>query len=115
MAQPNEKLVVVWSSGDREVALEMVFMYTLNAKLRGWWDDVTFVIWGPSQKLLASDLELQGRLRKMIKEGIVVEACLSCADDFGVTDSLKKLGVDVKYMGVPLTEYTKEGRRVLSF
>ncbi len=115
MADENKKLVVVWSSADREVALEMVFMYTFNAKLRGWWDDVTFIIWGPSEKLLSSDLELQGRLRKMIKEGIVVEACRACSDDYGVTESLEKLGVDVKYMGEPLTDYIKNGRNVITF
>lgn len=115
MAESGEKLVVVWSSADREVAKEMVFMYTLNAKLRGWWNDITFILWGPSEKLIASDLELQGRLRKMIQEGIVAEACRACSDDYGVTESLEKLGIDVKYMGVPLTDYVKEGRHVLTF
>lgn len=45
-AMPNE-LVVLWTSGDREVALKMVFMYTLNSKLKGWWKDVTLIVWGP--------------------------------------------------------------------
>jgi len=115
MAAASEKLVVVWTSSDKEVALEMVFMYTLNAKLRGWWDDITFVLWGPSEKLMASDLELQGRLRKMMNEGIVAEACRACSDDYGITEKLEKLGIDVRYMGVPLTEYIKEGRHVLTF
>ncbi|MBW2077553.1 MAG: DsrE family protein, partial [Deltaproteobacteria bacterium] len=30
-----DTLVVLWSSGDREVATRMVFMYTLNAKRKG--------------------------------------------------------------------------------
>ena len=51
----NEKMVIVWTSGDREVALKMVFMYTLNAKTRGWWEDITLVVWGPSAKLLTED------------------------------------------------------------
>ena len=33
--KPSE-LVVLWTSGDRDVALKMVFMYTLNSKLKGW-------------------------------------------------------------------------------
>ncbi|KXS47386.1 MAG: hypothetical protein AWL62_2688, partial [Halanaerobium sp. T82-1] len=36
MADKNS-LVVLWTSGDKEVAKKMVFMYTLNAKTRGWW------------------------------------------------------------------------------
>ena len=37
--QTNE-LIVLWTSGDREVALKMVFMYTFNSKTKGWWEDV---------------------------------------------------------------------------
>ena len=33
MSDNKDKLVVVWTSGDREVALKMVFMYTINSKL----------------------------------------------------------------------------------
>lgn len=32
----KEKLVIIWSSADREVALNMVFMYTANSKKFGW-------------------------------------------------------------------------------
>ena len=31
-----EELVVVWTSGDREVALKMAFMYTFNSKRFKW-------------------------------------------------------------------------------
>jgi hypothetical protein len=111
----NSKLVVVWTSGDREVALKMVFMYTFNAKKRGWWDDITFIVWGPSEKLLAEDKELQDYLKKMFDVGVRVEACKSCSDMYGVSESLEKLGVDVKYMGVPLTDYIKEDLKVITF
>ena len=100
-------LVVIWSSGDREVALKMVFMYTYNAKLHGWWDDIIFIVWGPSAKLLTEDKELQNYFKKMLETGIVVEACKACSDMYGVSDQLEKLGVDVKFMGVPLTDYLK--------
>jgi hypothetical protein len=40
MSENKDKLVVLWTSDDKEVAFKMVFMYTLNAKLRGWWNDV---------------------------------------------------------------------------
>ncbi|MFW5685440.1 MAG: hypothetical protein ACOC0O_02200 [Spirochaetota bacterium] len=44
----TERLVVVWTSSDLKVAKTMVFMYTLDAKKQGWFDEVTFVIWDPS-------------------------------------------------------------------
>jgi hypothetical protein len=111
----DERLVVVWSSGDREVALNMVFMYTLNAKSRGWWKDVTLIVWGPSARLLTVDPALQERVRKMKEAGVVLEACKACSDEYGVSDSLSELGIDVKYMGQPLTAYIKEGRHILTF
>jgi len=39
----SEKLVIIWSSADRDVALNMVFMYASNSI--GSWDDITLVVW----------------------------------------------------------------------
>jgi len=115
--RPEDKLVVVWTSGDRDVALKMVFMYTYNASPSkfGWWQDITLVVWGPSSKLLSVDTELQDYVAKMKQAGIRLEACKACADMYEVSDSLRELGVDVKYMGDVLTGYIKEGRHVLTF
>jgi len=113
-AQPS-RLMVLWTSGDREVALKMVFMYTLNAKKRGWWDQIRFVIWGPSSKLLSEDRELQEEIRKMEEAGVELLACKACADLYGVSDKLEELRIDVKYMGVPMTEMLKSGWTSLTF
>ncbi len=111
----SEKLVVVWTSGDAEVAKKMVYMYTYNAKKYGWWKDITFIIWGPSSKLLAENTELQDYIKKMKEEGIILEACKACADMYEVSDKLTELGVDVKYMGTALTDYIKSERHVITF
>ena len=110
----NEKLVILWTSGDREVALKMVFMYTLNSKKFKWWDDITLVVWGPSAKLLSEDKELQELIKKSNDAGIVLKACKGCADQYGVSEKLQELGIEVKYMG-ELTNYIKEGRHILTF
>jgi hypothetical protein len=111
----SEKLVVVWTSGDPDVAEHMVFMYTLNAKKRGWFDEVTLVVWGPSAALLARDEELRRQMKEIQHEGVTVEACLRCAENYGVVEKLRALGIEVKLMGVPLSDYLKEDRRVLTF
>jgi hypothetical protein len=115
--QPADKLVVLWTSGDRDVALKMVFMYTYNASTPrfGWWEDITLIVWGPSARLLAEDKELQDYVKKMKEAGITLEACKACADMYEVSEKLGELGVDVKYMGDVLTNYVKEGRHVLTF
>ncbi len=112
---PKEKLVILWTSGDRDVALKMVFMYAGNAPRNGWWDDITLIVWGPSARLLAEDQELQEKLTGLALEGVKLEACKACSDSYGVSDRLAGLGIDVKYMGEPLTAYLKEGCRVLTF
>ena len=106
----------MWTSGDREVALKMVFMYTHNCKRFDWgWKDVTLVVWGPSSKLLAEDKELQKHIVDMKESGVKLEACKKCSDLYGVSKDLERLGIEVKYMGKQLTDYLRnENFRVLT-
>lgn len=115
MKNNTDKLVIVWTSGDRDLALKMVFMYTLNARLKNWWEDITFVIWGPSAYLISHDDELQEYLQNIKDEGVKLEACITCANMYRVAKDLLGMGVDVKAMGPVLTEYIKEGRKILTF
>ena len=110
-----ETLVVLWSSGDREVATKMGFMYTLNAKLRGWWKNVTLIVWGPSAKLLTEDSELQDLIKEMRATGVVLLACKACSDIYGVSETLEKFGVEVKYTGELFTQILKDSaQRVIT-
>ena len=109
------RLCVVWTSGDPGVAKNVCFMYSHNAKRRGWFDEVHLIVWGPSDKLLVENKELQDELKAMQKSGVVVEACLACAKNYGVVDALNRLGIDVKFMGEPLSDRLKGGWKVLTF
>jgi len=109
------RLLVVWTSGDRDVALNMVFMYTYNAKKNGWWENIRFLIWGASSKLLSEDKELQKELQKMKEVGIELLACKACADRYGVSEALQGLGIEVKYMGKGLTDMLKGSWTTLTF
>ncbi len=109
MEQGKGKLVVLWTSPDREVALKMAFMYTFNAQMYEWWNEVCLIIWGPSARLLSEDAELQNYTKKMLEKGVQVVACKACADSYGVSEQLAGMGIEVKYMGAPLTEMLKSG------
>lgn len=111
----SDTLLVVWSSGDPDVAEKVCFMYAYNAKKWGWFKEVIFVVWGPSAKLLAENEDLQKYIIKMMDEGIDVEACIACARMFGVDEDLKELGIDVKGMGTALTKYLKAGYPNITF
>jgi len=50
-----------------------------------------------------------------MEQGVTVEACITCSEMYGVAKKLSDLGLDVKKMGSPLTEYIKEGRNVITF
>lgn len=110
----KDKLVVVWTSGDKEVAMKMVFMYTYNAKKYEWWKDITLLVWGPSAKLLSEDKELQDYVKEMSEIGVNLLACKGCADQYGVSEKLEEIGVTVKYTGVDLSNFIKE-RHVVTF
>ena len=111
----TSKLGVLWTSGDVDVAYKVCFMYTNAAKKRQWFDEVELIVWGPSSRLLAGDKNLQAEIKKMQENGVVVKACLACADLYGVTDKLRELGIEVKYMGQPLSEMLKSDWKVLTF
>lgn len=111
----ESKLAIIWSSGDRDVALQLVFLYSLNSKIHGWWDTIELIIWGPSAKLLADDEELQNKTQELQKAGVNISACKACTDSYQVTEDLEKLGIEVRYMGEPLTKYIKLGWKILTF
>jgi hypothetical protein len=111
----TSKVAVVWTSGDSEVAHKVCFMYTHNAKRAKWFDEVVLVIWGPSSRILAGDKKLQAAVKQMMKDGVVVQACVVCADMYGVADRLREMGIEVKGMGKPLSDMLKGDYKVITF
>ena len=71
----GKKLVVLWTSGEKITAMNMVMLYCLNSKLKGWWDEVTLLVWGASTGLLAEDGEIQTYLSTLQEAGVEVIAC----------------------------------------
>ena len=109
-ADEPTRLAVVWTSGDADV------MYVHNSQKRGWFDQNLLIVWGPSARLLAGDKELQATVKEMIKDGVTIQACKACADMYGVAPALSGLGVEVKYMGQPLTNILQDdGWEVMAF
>jgi len=111
----GNKLAVLWTSGDIDVAERVCLMYTHAAKQSQWFDEVVLIIWGPSAKLLSENVALQSKLKAMAKDGVILQACIACANSYDVTDKLKNMGIEVIGMGKPLTEYMKKGWHVLTF
>jgi hypothetical protein len=110
------KLAVVWTSGDPEVAHRMCLMYTHAAKNAKWFDDVLLIVWGPSSRMLAADKDVEAKVKAMMKDGIVVQACVACADSYGVSDDLRAMDIEVKPMGKPLSDLLRsDDWKVITF
>jgi len=97
-------LYVLWTNDNPITAEKMVFMYTVNSLIDGWWEKVTLIIWGATAKLVSEDVKMQEKVKEALDAGVHITACKACADQLGVTETLEKLGIEVKYWGVPLTE-----------
>jgi len=69
------KVFVILASGDRDVALEVGLVYPLNAVKNRWMDEVKLIIFGPSEKIAAHDMEVRERIDELRKAGIEVMAC----------------------------------------
>jgi len=110
-----DRLAVLWTSGDPEVAKKMVFVYVFNAKKNNWFKEIRFIIWGASTKLLSQDKELQKWITKFKEMEIKLFACKWCSDSYGVSDLLTQLGVNVIYYGKPLTKLIKTDWKILTF
>lgn len=109
-----DKLNILWVTDNKETVLNMLVIYALNSLNKGWWKKVNVIIWGSSAQLLADDTQVQTEVLEMMNAGITVEACRDCCEMLGVTDKLRRLGVDVKYMGDPLTEYIKADEKIMT-
>lgn len=107
-------LYVLWTNADPVTAEKMVFMYTINSLIHSWWDKVTLIIWGAPAKLVSENADIQEKIREALDVGVHITACKACADQLGVTETLEKLRIEVKYWGPPLTEILKNNQPLLS-
>ena len=110
----NDHLYILWTNGDPITAEKMVFMYGVNSLVKGWWAKVTLIIWGAPAKLSAENTEIKGKIKAALDAGVHITACKACADQLGVTETLEKMNVEVKYWGEPLTKILKSGETLLT-
>jgi hypothetical protein len=113
MSQKNH-LYLLWTNDNMITAEKMVFMYTVNSLVHGWWEKVTIIIWGATAKLVSENTDIQKMIKEAMEAGVHVTACKACADKLGVTETLEKLKIEVKYWGIPLTEILTKEEKLLT-
>ncbi len=109
------KLLIIWSTEEVEVAKKMVLLYGTVILPRGYWDEAHLMIWGPSARLLAQNEEIQTMFKTVQETGVKTSVCVVCSDDYGVTEKLEKLGVEAIHTGEFLTEALQSDYKVVTF
>ena len=109
------KLLLVWSTEEVEVAKKMILLYSSVILERGYWDEAHLMIWGPSARVLAENKELQTMLQVVQSSGVETSACVVCSDDYGVSEKLETLGVKTIHTGELLTEALQSDWKVITF
>jgi hypothetical protein len=110
-----EKLTILWTTDNEETALNMLLMYALKSNVNKWWKECNIITWGPSNKLVCSNPEVQVMIKQIQENGANFFACRRCAEEYGLVEQLESLGIGVKLMGEPLTQYLQDDTyRVLS-
>lgn len=110
----ENKLNILWTNDNVITAEKMVFMYGINAKKKGWWNEVTIILWGATVKLVAENERIQNLIKEAQDAGVHISACKGCADQLGVSSTLEDLDIEVMYWGEPLTEILKTDGKLLT-
>ncbi len=110
----ENKVTILWTSGDPITAEFMVFMYAENSLIRKWWEEVEIIVWGASTKLVIEDKSVQEKLLDLMEKGVQVRFCRSCAAKLDLTSQLESLGFNLESMGPPLTEKLKNKGHLLT-
>ena len=110
----NNKLYILWTNGSPVTFKNMVSMYAYNSLKNNWWEDITIIIWGETAQLTAENKEIQEHITKLMEAGVNVSACKACAEELEAADTLKDLGIEVKYWGEPLTELIKSKENMIT-
>ena len=108
------KVLIIISSTDREV-IWTALLYARSAIAGDWMGSTKVIIWGPSSKIIAEDIELQDDVRQIIYLGERVYVCKACSDKYRASDKLEGLGCDVVYVGEISSEFISEGYPIFNW
>ena len=102
--------VLIWlASGDME-KLQPGILYGTNARKFGWLEDVQFVVFGESERLMLSQPETFEILQQNN-----AAYCKFVADEMEITPELEEKGANIVYVGDYISNFIKKGYQVITF
>lgn len=110
----SDELTILWTNDDPITAELMVMMYATNTKKRDLWDRLTVFIWGATSKLVAENTHIQALIDEAKDAGVIFKACQACAENLGTKEKLESLGIEVEFLGGPLTKVIKTNGHLIT-
>jgi len=104
----SDKIVVVISTAEKEKVYAGM-MYALNALKQGWMNEVRLVFFGPSEKLLLTDKEMQKYLKEYLELKGEAAACKAISDVDNTSEKIGAMGIQVEYVGEMISNLVKTG------
>jgi hypothetical protein len=104
----SDRIVVIIGTAEAGKALAGA-MYAVNSLKHGWMSDVKLFFFGPAEKLLLDDPDLQELVREFQRQERTPIACKFIAEREGTDNGLAELGVAVEYVGEQISNLIKDG------
>jgi len=102
--------VLIWLASGEVEKLRPGILYGTNARKFGWLEDVQFVVFGESERLM---LERQD-LFELLQDNSTAY-CKFVADDMEITPALEEMGAKVIFVGDYISNFIKQGYQVITF
>lgn len=110
-----DRIVVLWTTEEKEVAMKVVMPFLFYGRANGWWKDMHLIIWGPSVRLAAQDADVAEQLQDVLDSGVSTRVCKLCTDKYGVAEFYAQLGIEPGYVGSSLSDLIRQGEKVITF
>jgi len=110
----SRNLISIISSADAGKA-RAGMMYALNALKHKWMDDVQLIFFGPAQKMILEQKDLQAIMIEFSQIGRKAVACKRISDLQENSADLIELGLDVAYVGPIISDYIHRGYTPLTW
>lgn len=104
----KENLLIVWTNGDKEVALKFPLLYSSVALPREYWKSIHLMLWGPSILLAKEDTNIKDKLKEIQKTGVKMSACIVCVEDYDAIKELEELNIEINHTGELFTKALKD-------
>jgi hypothetical protein len=101
-------VVILWKTDNDIDIHNLVIPFAYNALVQEWFDHVTLLIWGASQKRVLEDKMIGERVKNLREQGIRTVACKMCAENIHTAEYLEGLNIEVIYAGKLLSDSLKD-------